>query len=106
MHRVWSAARFSFGPPLRGTGGLMNWWPLVAGPLGIAAAAVGIATPHKWAGLWLAVIGLGLLSAVLFVAVIRLHRLAFADFPDHHVRNSSLWLFNHPEREGEKLILF
>jgi hypothetical protein len=83
---------------------VLNWWPVIAGPAGVVASAVGIAQHHKVGGWWLAVAGLALLSFVLLAAVYRLHKLQFPDFPPHKVKFGKPWIIEDPKEDGKKLL--
>jgi hypothetical protein len=107
MRRLWRVAAFAFGP-LRRTSGIATWWPVVLTAVSAVAAGLGIAMPKRVGGDWLAIAGLAGLSVVLFLAVYRLHRIAFPDFPAHRFTNGPLWVLasQDPRRPEEKLIVF
>lgn len=65
------------------------------------AAVVGFADPKNLGGYPLAIAGLGGLSVVLFIAVVRLH----PDFPAYRVVTGPVWAFDHPEHENEQVIV-
>jgi hypothetical protein len=105
MRRLWRVSTFAFGKPASGAA---QWGPLVLTALGTAATAVGLALP-KPGGYWLAIAGLVGLGLVLFLAVFRLHRAAYPDFPDHRLTHGPLWVLDNPQPRNEyenKLIVF
>lgn len=87
--RLLRAALFTFGRPAHG---VAQWGPLVLTGVSFVLAAAGL-TVAKPGGYWLpTALALALICIVLGIAVVRLHRIAFPDVPNHRFEHGPLWI--------------